>query len=1587
MRKSFAVLLSFLILISLFSLFLPSFVPSVQASTTTSFTSSNSDGYLRASALRYPLPVNSPSAQSGSWTNPTNAYADSGGYAESSVNGQQHVYSGYGFSVDTAAILLTVRVRMDIFATTDDKIKLEVSSDGGSSWLATSYTSPALSTVETVYWVNVTTWDAWTWSKINSDMIQARVTQVKNGGQDTTKLDWIPIEINYDNYPVIRKQATATSIYAGNNTQRVGQLYITSTVYISRSFLYFNTSTIPDSTIINSAKLRLYGITDGSTVDFNLTVLSGQPTYPHDPLVTSDFDRTFYLGDGGNYDTSSGWSTVAYNNITLNSDGKSWINKTGVTKLNIQSSLDIASSAPTGNQYVDYAPSEYPEAKRPLLEVVYTSPPQASSISASTTIIGRKPTFKACWTGSSLYGYVFSWNNSGSWQNRTWTDPWSGTPNNGWSNVTTWSTGNYLELTTVPNTVVGWRIYVNDTNGWGDTGIQTLTTKVLDLSSEKTLYLQTSSVDTSNPNVWVTVGISVDFRSVANGYVTFDNPNERGKWLFFDNVYTSAYGQIRAYEVQYYNGTKWKSPTTVNSTSPSWQNPSNSIDNNTATFANENTMGDHDATFNTAYEDIQQIRVYKTDMYSNWTVDTIKIGKPSGWDYSGSTPWINQTDSNYAYTTHTNRLMTNFTIQDGSDSSTILGNLTAHINATGNGSASNFIVGYYDGSTWTNSTTVTTSTGWSVKTVSLTRLWWSRIYLDALKIRLFSASSSVTEIHIDKFWITYYAMTQDNMTQWVFDNAVMSRMINDSFPLVRSYYEYGQTYRLATPELLGAASYYANFGNETYLTYANKYLQWLNGTSIARLWQDYNATSGAWKGSASLITGDEIYHYWILGMRLQRLAMCVARNTTFLPLLQTAVNNYTAMFFPNDGNPRPYHYVFLNGTLVPAVYYGVPRLLIEQYGMVVDALVYTGAVLNNETIMDMAKDMALAYTLSPFNLPYHEIYRNGTEAPDYSYCKQYSAGYYLLAFNSVYFWTGNTTVKDRINTVAQYVATAFWNTTLGRFVYRVEDSDNPPPPLGTGVQNTYAEKTMPVLHDSLMVSYLIWSNETWLSKLKQSWDKYIGAGQGLTNDLLTHQGNPSWESDPFSYGSTSRIAVIYYNLNRSGWYHNGTYMTNLRRLYGATSNAHMEHLGLVAYQNASTYSWWLSAYEGEKSDRELIDVLRFLVNKTDKTINNFDDYWEYFGDPITGEVPPILVTWTDVSANTTVAGDPVQFHVKWRISRTTYLSKWVFYSNNTGSFINSSWVSFPTSVRDAYSRYNTTLNSSGVRLIQYKFYCNDTGGTQAATTLQNLFIPVNFVSTLNQSMPFTLNFIAQATLNAIFTQFISTTWLTENLRSIQATLSQSITSTWNILPGVAREISMSFSFATAWTVEALAIIFIELSQSISTAWTLLLQWDAVVTIPQTLSTTWNMLTQWTASTNLSQSFSTSLSVTSIIEIVINLSQTISTSWTLLIQWTANTNFTQTLTTTWTTLAQATYNIGTSFSLSTSWAVDIIQGLARYADLSFSFTISASVSLVIHLLSEVDAGLAIGGVAFVLVIVVLGLVLSRNKRSRKDVIDR
>jgi len=94
------------------------------------------------------------------------------------------------------------------------------------------------------------------------------------------------------------------------------------TYTITRSFFYFDTSSLPDNATITSVTLSLY------KSEYGESYVSAQKGTQADTLVLADFDSF----TGSEYGHAV-WTGSAYKSITFNAQGLSDINKTGTTKI------------------------------------------------------------------------------------------------------------------------------------------------------------------------------------------------------------------------------------------------------------------------------------------------------------------------------------------------------------------------------------------------------------------------------------------------------------------------------------------------------------------------------------------------------------------------------------------------------------------------------------------------------------------------------------------------------------------------------------------------------------------------------------------------------------------------------------------------------------------------------------------------------------------------------------------------------------------------------------------------------------------------------------------------------------------------------------------------------------------------------------------------------------------------------------------------------------------------------------------------------------------------------------------------------
>jgi hypothetical protein len=121
--------------------------------------------------------------------------------------------------------------------------------------------------------------------------------------------------------------------------------------------------------------------------------------------------------------------------------------------------------------------------------------------------------------------------------------------------------------------------------------------------------------------------------------------------------------------------------------------------------------------------------------------------------------------------------------------------------------------------------------------------------------------------------------------------------------------------------------------------------------------------------------------------------------------------------------------------------------------------------------------------------------------------------------------------------------------------------------------------------------------------------------------------------------------------------------------------------------------------------------MRWNVSAND-TVGNWN-YSQAYSFITTDGTPPQWVAGSN-STNTTAAGKPANFTLNW--TDNYQLAGYIFSTNNTGTWINSSYVTFSGVTNTSWNV--TTLNTTAGILVSWCFYANDTSGNMNATNCQ-----------------------------------------------------------------------------------------------------------------------------------------------------------------------------------------------------------------------------------------------------------------------------
>ncbi|MEE8401166.1 MAG: PGF-pre-PGF domain-containing protein, partial [Candidatus Hydrothermarchaeaceae archaeon] len=126
--------------------------------------------------------------------------------------------------------------------------------------------------------------------------------------------------------------------------------------------------------------------------------------------------------------------------------------------------------------------------------------------------------------GDGLGGYIFSWNNSGTWVNDTFADM---TSTSNWSNVT-------KTLNSTAGIDIGWRFYANDTlDRWNDTGIRVIT--ITDDTAPSVTNIKPANGATINGTQFINATVSDVLSSISSVTANVSNLTWSNTYILTDS--------------------------------------------------------------------------------------------------------------------------------------------------------------------------------------------------------------------------------------------------------------------------------------------------------------------------------------------------------------------------------------------------------------------------------------------------------------------------------------------------------------------------------------------------------------------------------------------------------------------------------------------------------------------------------------------------------------------------------------------------------------------------------------------------------------------------------------------------------------------------------------------------------------------------------------------------------------------------------------------------------------------------------------------------------------------------------------------
>jgi len=198
---------------------------------------------------------------------------------------------------------------------------------------------------------------------------------------ETTSVDGIAFrDVTSETFSTIRTSAGNGSDDVSGSTQSLRLRASTTTNQYNlmiRGYFLFDTSNIADSNTIDSATFSLFGSTpDVHNFGGEASMIATSPS-SNTAIASGDYLNITYTRQASDIlDTS--WSTIAYNNWTLNATGLGNVSKTGVSKFGTVTSWDMDNTAPTwsssgADTFTTFHAEETGTTKDPKLNVIHSA--------------------------------------------------------------------------------------------------------------------------------------------------------------------------------------------------------------------------------------------------------------------------------------------------------------------------------------------------------------------------------------------------------------------------------------------------------------------------------------------------------------------------------------------------------------------------------------------------------------------------------------------------------------------------------------------------------------------------------------------------------------------------------------------------------------------------------------------------------------------------------------------------------------------------------------------------------------------------------------------------------------------------------------------------------------------------------------------------------------------------------------------------------------------------------------------------------------------------------------------------------------